>query len=331
MATNEHPRSLSVREGRRFWCVSPNVNNDRLATEWKRLVLLKHAAFMGYRPDGHTIGRRFVEEIRKGDMILIARQHKTEPDFVAFGVVQGDKAETRMRHVPPEDGNLGSLWRLKPFHTRRPPVGPLASVLRRHKMSLVEIVPDRSPDHRKLCAWMERQLRRKRHHVIQRHRPADPGMRQGADNDISLHLFIDRGKREYRRHTRSTIQNALKTEWTLLQDYKRWLRRQDRHLKVGRYGRLQSDAYEEANKNLIEAKSSIKREYVRMGVGQLLDYSYQGRRKFGRPNMALLLPVRPRAWSIKWLKPLKISVVWREGRIFRDNAKGRFSGGDQSI
>jgi hypothetical protein len=128
-----------------------------------------------------------------------------------------------------------------------------------------------------------------------------------------------------------TIQKALRTEWTLLQDYKRWLRRQDRYIKVGRYGRLQSDAHEEANKNLIEAKSSIKREYIRMDVGQLLDYSYQGKRKFGRPNTALLLPARPRAPSIKWLKPLKISVVWREGRIFRDNAKGRFSVGDQSI
>ena len=41
------------------------------------------------------------------------------------------------------------------------------------------------------------------------------------------------------------------------------------------------DRFEKKRHNLIEAKSSTKREYIRMAVGQLLDYAYQFE-KFGK-------------------------------------------------
>jgi len=86
------------------------------------------------------------------------------------------------------------------------------------------------------------------------------------------------------------------------------------------------DAYEERRNNLIEAKSSIKREHIRMAVGQLLDYAHLGEAVMGRPNLAILLPQRPQSEIESWLKDkLNISVIWREGNVFSDNAQGRFT------
>jgi hypothetical protein len=39
-----------------------------------------------------------------------------------------------------------------------------------------------------------------------------------------------------------------------------------------------------------------------------------------------LLPQRPKSEIESWLKDkLKISVIWREGNVFSDNAQGRFT------
>ena len=76
---------------------------------------------------------------------------------------------------------------------------------------------------------------------------------------------------------------------------------------------------------MIEAKSSISREHIRMAVGQLLDYAFQGEKEFGKPNMGILLPEEPDPNSVDWLQPLKISLIWRKKAAFLDNANGQFT------
>jgi hypothetical protein len=62
-----------------------------------------------------------------------------------------------------------------------------------------------------------------------------------------------------------------------------------------------------------------------MAVGQILDYAFQGNKKFGDPHKAILLPNKPRSDIIEWLDSLKINIIWRKKRAFLDNANGQFS------
>ena len=107
--------------------------------------------------------------------------------------------------------------------------------------------------------------------------------------------------------------------------YHKWLEARDRKLHVANYNRLRCDTYEERGNppgNLIEAKASTKRESIRMAVGQLLEYAYLGRTRFGKPNMAVLLPKKPQPERVKWLAELHIRAVWKDKDKFRDNANG---------
>lgn len=110
-----------------------------------------------------------------------------------------------------------------------------------------------------------------------------------------------------------------------MRDYRHWLKIQKRTLSSLKYKKLQCDGYEKNRGNLIEAKSSISREHIRMAVGQLLDYAYQGKTHLGAPNMAILLPQKPLSRVVEWLEPLKIRLVWQEKGSFLDNANGQFA------
>jgi hypothetical protein len=130
---------------------------------------------------------------------------------------------------------------------------------------------------------------------------------------------------DYRVQTRSQVVRAKKTEAKLLHCYAHWLTQQGRKLPAQMYGRLLCDGYEKERNNLIEAKSSVCREHIRMAVGQLLDYAFQGREKFPHPNLAILLPKKPEPTLEKWLQHLNISIIWRDKNSFLDNANGQFS------
>ena len=133
-----------------------------------------------------------------------------------------------------------------------------------------------------------------------------------------------KGELEYEVRTRANVKRAKKREAKLLRRYQEWLERKGRKLRLVRYKNLKCDAFEEDHKNLIEAKSSPKREYIRMAVGQLLDYSYQGRESIGKCNMAVLLPRRPDPHSVEWISRLQISLIWEERGRFFDNADDQF-------
>jgi hypothetical protein len=131
----------------------------------------------------------------------------------------------------------------------------------------------------------------------------------------------DPGQLDFKVQTAAMVRVAKKREAELVKAYERSLRKK---LKFVGFQGLRCDAYDEERNNLVEAKSSGEREYIRMAVGQLLDYAYLGRKKLGTPNMAILLPKKPDATLLEWLSELKISVIWRQGRAFDDNAGGQF-------
>lgn len=132
------------------------------------------------------------------------------------------------------------------------------------------------------------------------------------------------GQLDYRVQTKAAVRRAERAEASLVEDYTRWLRARGRTLMRYSAGRLMCDAFEEATQHLIEAKSSTRREYIRMAVGQLLEYAYLGRSEFEDPRLAILLPSRPRLSQLRWLEPLRIHVIWRDEDGFKDNAGGIF-------
>jgi hypothetical protein len=311
---------------RRYWIVSPNVKyNDKTIGEWRNASLRFGVAFMGWEPDNYDHGQMgpkfagFSGGIKPGDVILIARRHDNEPDIVGFGVVRGDYEQHLKGFKPPENEQFGSLRKLRPFKPwSRPPQGvPLIDALG-HTMAMVQLHPEKSESHNKVCDWMDRQLRN-------RNKLASAG-RPSANRDIVS--IVDQRKNpqlDYQVQTKAEKIKAEKTEFKLLQEYARWLEQQGRKLSAARYGSLECDGYEKKRGNLIEAKSSIGREHIRMAVGQILDYAFQGRKKFGDPKKALLLPKKPAPVIEEWLKHLEIALVWREGDVFLDNANGQFS------
>jgi len=320
------------KESRRYWVVSPNVRaNEGTVGEWREASVKAHAAFMGYPPNSESeIGARFAgltnRSVMPNDVILIARRRGGEPEIVGFGVVRGNYATGLSGFTPPQ--TFGSLRTLSPFKPwSRPPSSlPLIDILG-HTKSLVQLHPDRYDAHKKVCQWIERHLgketsrpRAKRHAVTERKRDSTrTTLRIEIVDQPECHQL------DYKVSTRNQVKIARKIEAELLNGYVAWLKNQDRTLPAAKYGRLQCDGYEEERKNLIEAKCSIRREHIRMAVGQLLDYAFAGRQKFGEPHMAILLPEKPDASIEKWLLSLNIKLIWREKGSFLDNANGQFS------
>ncbi len=90
----------------------------------------------------------------------------------------------------------------------------------------------------------------------------------------------------------------------------------------GAIGPLYSDLFNETRRQLIEAKAGTSRGDIRMAIGQLADYA---RFIDPPPDRAVLLPAKPAQDLIDLLDRQGISVVWREGTYFQDNADGRFT------
>jgi hypothetical protein len=120
---------------------------------------------------------------------------------------------------------------------------------------------------------------------------------------------------------------AYRQEQTLVLAYKRYL--EQRGSRVSRYRihprgearPLFSDLYDETRMNLIEAKSTGTRGAIRTAIGQLADY---GRFVEEGTESAVLLPDRPRPDLEELLRSQGLFAVWSSGRVFVDNADGRF-------
>jgi hypothetical protein len=82
------------------------------------------------------------------------------------------------------------------------------------------------------------------------------------------------------------------------------------------------DVYLPESNALIEAKSSDRREAMRMAVGQLLDYQYL---EGTQPRLGVLLPGAPAGDIRGMLGAIGIGAIWPAGDGFRDSAGGTFT------
>jgi hypothetical protein len=76
---------------------------------------------------------------------------------------------------------------------------------------------------------------------------------------------------------------------------------------------LFTDVFDKTADELIEAKASSARVYVRAALGQILDYS----RFITHSSRALLLPVRPSPDLIELLHSYEVAAIWRQGKGFQ--------------
>jgi hypothetical protein len=305
-------------EGRRYWVVSPNVIHvEKTVSTWHAASVARHMTFMGYGPDDHehgASGYKFAHEVKPRDVILIARRHAKQPEIVGLGVVRGEFQKPPKGDLPAKPG---SARRLSPFLPRsRAAHGvPLMAALT-HTKALAELHPTRTVAHKKLVAWIDEELKGAK-------RPPPPP-NSGGTNVIRKPLGSFR--EDYTVRSPARVRTAKKKEAALVERYRRWLERHgDRTLETVLYKKLRCDGYEQARRNLIEAKSSNRREHLRMAVGQLFDYEHQGKQKLGVMHKAVLVPQEPARDEIAWLKSLNISVIWRKNGEFLDSANGQFT------
>jgi len=311
---------------RQYWVVSPNVRDDRTKNQetvekWKEVIRRDHVAIMGWSPEdedyGHGVGLKFAHDVQIGDIVLIARRRNWKPDVLGFGRVSGkvENEEDKYRQI--FDGPV-YVRKLRPFVLLQeaPRSVPFRDVLK-CTWAMHQLHPDDNDSDRKVCAWMDQQL--------------ELTNREGNSGQIKEKpLRKSRTKTgtktyDYEVRTEGQVTEARRREEELLDDYRRWLRRQGCELSRLRLGRNECDAWEAERQNLIEAKGTISRQDIRMAVGQLFDYAFQMREKCEKPNIAVLLPKEPHADDTRWLQPLGVKVVWRSGRRFQDNANGQFT------
>lgn len=326
-----------AKRDRAYWVVSPNVkNNNRSVGEWRQASIETRAAFMGWNPDDAEhlqIGPKFAGKvpggIEPGDVILIARRSGGTPEVVGFGVVDG-AARTRLPGFALPD-YFGSLRMLKPFVPwSRPPTDVPFDAAVRHVMALARLHPESKQAHKEICRWMEKHIERRSPSRRVDHPTGAAGNASTSANGVDSRVIsiVDSPQNhqlDYAVRTEASVRQAQKVEARLLKRYKEWLSAQERKLDSVKYRGLQCDGYEETRRNLIEAKSSVRREHVRMAVGQLLDYAFQGRSSLGDPNKAVLLPERPSRDLEEWLTSLNIKLIWPTGDVFVDNTNGQFT------
>jgi hypothetical protein len=106
-------------------------------------------------------------------------------------------------------------------------------------------------------------------------------------------------------------QVAVRREAEMVARYEQWLTKRGevavRHrIPLPEGGSLFTDVFNRTTSELIEAKASSARTYVRAGLGQLLDYA----RFVPHSSKALLLPGRPAQDLIDLLRAHGVRVIW---------------------
>jgi hypothetical protein len=184
--------------------------------------------------------------------------------------------------------------------------------------ALHQLHPERNAHHEVLCRWMDRKLAQIPTADQKKHS-------QGATIRVQLRSLPNDKQLEYQARTRRSVRLARKREVELVARYREWIESQDRKIQIFKSHVIQCDSYVLARNNLIEAKFSAERGYVRMAVGQLLDYAFQAKKHLGICHKAILLPSRPEVALLTWLNSIDICVIWEERSAFLDNANGRFT------
>lgn len=82
-----------------YWILSPNVHNDSSLNIWKEIIAERKNAYIGYGPDDST-GAVFFNEIKKGDIILIAQGANKYKKNYLCGVVDSDAVDGEEQGTP---------------------------------------------------------------------------------------------------------------------------------------------------------------------------------------------------------------------------------------
>jgi hypothetical protein len=104
---------------------------------------------------------------------------------------------------------------------------------------------------------------------------------------------------------------AVRREAELVARYERWLADRGetsvRHrIPIPGGGYVVTDLYAKHSQELIEAKASAGRSYIRAGLGQILDYG----RFIQHRSKAILVPSEPSADLVELLRAHDVDVIW---------------------
>lgn len=146
-----------------------------------------------------------------------------------------------------------------------------------------------------------------------------PGDAAGPDISTAEQIPIEANNVEkYAAQRPDEPREAVRREAKLVGRYVDWLLAQGqpsvRHrVPIPGGGYLFTDIYNTAIDELIEAKASAARVYIRSGLGQVLDYA----RFLDHKSKAVLVPVRPSDDLIELLNDHGCSVIWEDGKAFK--------------
>ncbi|KYH05895.1 hypothetical protein A1704_12440 [Chryseobacterium cucumeris] len=85
-----------------YWVLSPNVEQDSsVEKQWKDAILKYKIAIMGWGTD-HSLGARFVNEVKIGDIILIAQGANSNKRLFLSGIVKSLPAKGHLPDMPNE-------------------------------------------------------------------------------------------------------------------------------------------------------------------------------------------------------------------------------------
>ncbi len=140
---------------------------------------------------------------------------------------------------------------------------------------------------------------------------ASPSMKMARARQVPLEISV---APEFRRAAVDAL-TATKVEQSLIDDFVEFQVGRGRTFSrweifpSGTDERLLTDIYDEETRTLYEAKASASRPDVRLGLGQILDYS---RFIDDCEALALLLPSRPADDLVDFLHSFEVMVVWRK-------------------
>lgn len=286
---------------RQYWIVSPNVKNvEKEVEHWKKEIVQGRAAIMGWPPDdyGHSqIGPKFAGEtqrsIQPGDIVLVARSHKGRPDIVGFGAVNGVWKPVRLA---PHDDDV-YVRGLEPFKGwKEGPTGIHLADFLNHTKALVQLHPAENHAHKRLCQWMEHQLR-----------VAPPGSNaQSSGSRLPIGSDADLLTDPYSRYTEARKQIVWRNHNRLSNRFRAWLR------DVGATD-IEAESRStdvvcsyHGSRYLFELKVCDQNEShraLREALGQLLDYAYYpGRQRIDR--LGIVIEHQPSKADTDWISSL---------------------------
>jgi len=88
----------------KVWVLSPNVYNDHTEDQWKSATISLSRAFIAYDED-HKFGKMFKDEIKTGDIILVAQGQNSNKRFFIAGEVSSEARNQNIEHTPGEAQN----------------------------------------------------------------------------------------------------------------------------------------------------------------------------------------------------------------------------------